>query len=201
MNIKVRKLISELAEDYVNFFDVTPHSERPDDNECKCYCVWWCKEDHDVNNIDYLLSPELRRTYAIEKIKSNSIQGYLAYSGDEVVGWCNANTKSDCLKCYCWRRFMETVQIAEVEEVHQVKSIFCFLVAPALRGKGIARLLLERVCQDAKQDGYGVIEAYPQKGFISEAIDFMGPAELFKQSGFDLWYETDDKYVMRKRLK
>jgi hypothetical protein len=42
MNIEIKKLSPELTEDYVRFFDVTPHSEKPDADECKCYCVWWC---------------------------------------------------------------------------------------------------------------------------------------------------------------
>jgi hypothetical protein len=79
MNIEIKKLSPELTEDYVRFFDVTPHSEKPDADEYKCYCVWWCSEDHDVKNIDYLLSKEKRRNYAIQKIKENKIQGYLAY--------------------------------------------------------------------------------------------------------------------------
>lgn len=39
-NIEIRKLSPELAEDYVHFFDITPHSEIPDSDDCKCYCVW-----------------------------------------------------------------------------------------------------------------------------------------------------------------
>lgn len=37
MEIEIKKLTPELAEDYVHFFDVTPHNF----NECICYCVTW----------------------------------------------------------------------------------------------------------------------------------------------------------------
>jgi len=37
MNIEIRKSSSELAEDYVHFFDITPHSKKPDSDDCKCY--------------------------------------------------------------------------------------------------------------------------------------------------------------------
>lgn len=201
MNIEIAKLTPELAEDYVHFFDVTPHSEKPDSDECKCYCVWWCNDDQDVNNIDHLLSKEKRRNYAIQKIKENKIQGYLAYDGGKVVGWCNANTKTDCLKCYCWRRFMSAVPTEELVSGIRVKSIFCFLVAPEYRRKGITKLLLERVCQDAADDGFDFIEAYPQKEYINEAIDYMGPVGLFNKYGFTIHGETEDKFIMRKPLK
>lgn len=201
MNIEIRKLSPELAEDYVRFFDTTPHSEIPDNDECKCYCVWWCNDNHDVENIDFLSTQELRRNYTIRNIKGNNIQGYLAYCDDKVVGWCNANTKADCLRCFCWKRFMGSVSIEELSMGVRVKSIFCFLIAPYMRKKGITKMFLERICQDAVQDGFDFIEAYPQKEYINEAKDFMGPAELFKKKGFTMYGETEDKLVMRKKLK
>jgi len=118
-----------------------------------------------------------------KKIRENKIQGYLAYHNGKVVGWCNTNTKADCLKCYCWRRFMRDVPTEELASGIRVKSIFCFLVAPEFRRKGITKLLLERVCQDAVNDGFDFIEAYPLKGYINEAKDFMGPVGLFKKYG------------------
>lgn len=201
MNIEIRKLSPELTEDYVRFFDITPHSEIPDSDDCKCYCVWWCSDDQDVNHIDHLLSKEKRRNYAIQKIKENKIQGYLAYYNGKVIGWCNTNSKADCLKCYCWRRFMNSVPAGELESGIRVKSIFCFLVAPEFRRKGITKLLLERVCKDAIDEGFDFIEAYPLKEYINEAKDFMGPAKLFKKNGFTIHVETEDKLVMRKQLK
>ena len=126
MNIEIRRLSPDLTDDYIRFFDITPHSEKPYSDDCKCYCVWWCSEEQDIDNIDYLLSKEKRRNYAVKKIKENKIQGYLAYHDGKVVGWCNANTKSDCLKCYCWRRFMSAVPTGDVVSGARVKSIFCF---------------------------------------------------------------------------
>ena len=199
MNIEIRKLIPDLVKDYIHFFDTTPHSERPDDDECKCYCVWWCNDD--CEGKDLTSSLEKRRDYAIQYVKGNNIQGYLAYYDDKVVGWCNANTKSDCLKCYCWRRFMGSIPTEELTSGIKVKSIFCFAISPEMRRKGISKLLLERVCQDATQDGFDYVEAYPNKEFIDEAKDFVGPIELYRKSGFTVYYETEDKFVMRKQLK
>jgi len=78
---------------------------------------------------------------------------------------------------------MRDVPTEELASGIRVKSIFCFLVAPEFRRKGITKLLLERVCQDAVNDGFDFIEAYPLKGYINEAKDFMGPVGLFKKYG------------------
>ena len=197
MDIKIRKLTPDLLEDYVHFFDTTPHATKKPEH--KCYCVWWCSDDYEGK--DLASSPEKRRDYAIECIKSDSIQGYLAYHDDEVVGWCNANTKMDCLLCYCWRRFMGNIPTEESTPAIKVKSVFCFAIAPNMQRKGIASKLLERVCEDAAIDGFDYVEAYPNREFIDEAEDFMGPAGLYHQNGFAVHHETEQKLVMRKPLK
>lgn len=197
MNIEVCKITSGLAEDYVHFFDITPHATKKDEH--KCYCVWWCSEDYEGKELEF--SPKKRRDYAIQCIKNDIIQGYLAYCDNKVVGWCNANTKMACLKCYGWRRFMKAVSTEESTPDVKVKSIFCFAIAPEMQRKGIAASLLNRVCLDAAKDEFDFVEAYPNKKFINEAEDFMGPATLYEKNGFIVYSETKEKLVMRKQLK
>lgn len=196
MDIEIRKLIPELAEDYVRFFDTTPHDNNVDEH--KCYCVCWCNDDYEGKDLSTV---EKRRECALQYVKGNNIQGYLVYSGDTVVGWCNANTKSDCLKCASWRRFMDYVPLEESNTGIKVKSIFCFVIALEMKRKGIATLLLERVCKDALQDGFDFVEAYPYKESSYQSSDFGGHFEMYKKSGFDLSFETEQGLVMRKRLK
>ena len=74
MNIEIRKLSPELTEDYIRFFDVTPHGDNVDDH--KCYCVCWCSDTWGGKDFS---TPEKRREYAAKYIKDNIIQGYLAY--------------------------------------------------------------------------------------------------------------------------
>lgn len=96
---------------------------------------------------------------------------------------------------------MGDVSTNELASGIRVKSVFCFLIAPEFRRKGITKLLLERVCQDAVDNAFDYIEVYPQKEYINEAKDFMGSAELFRKNGFTIHGETEDKLVMRKSLK
>ncbi len=40
MNIQIKKLTPVLLNDYLHFFDTTPHhTNKPED---RCYCVGWC---------------------------------------------------------------------------------------------------------------------------------------------------------------
>lgn len=196
MAIEIRKLMPEDAEEYVRFFDITPHDDNVDDN--KCYCVCWCNEDY--KNKD-LSTAENRRECAFEYVKGNNVQGYLAYKDDVVVGWCNANTKADCLKCASWQRFMDYVPLEEPGSDIKVKSIFCFMIAPEMKRQGIATQFLERVCNDAAEDGFDFVEAYPYKESSYQSSDFGGHFELYNKMGFYVLKETQQGLVMRKQLR
>lgn len=196
INIKVRKLTSELAKDYIRFFDTTPHDDNIDEN--KCYCVCWCNDDFEGKDFS---TAEKRREYAYKYVKNNNIQGYLAYYDDKVVGWCNVNTKSDCLKCESWRKFMSDAPIEDASSIVKVKSVFCFVIAPKMRRKGVATLLLKHVCENAAKDGFDFVEAYPYKEPTFQSSDFAGYVEMYKRCGFYVFSETDQRLIMRKRLK
>jgi GNAT superfamily N-acetyltransferase len=195
MNIEIKKLIPDLAEDYVHFFDVTPHDVNIDEN--KCYCVTWRSDDSYENGNYWFPTREERRTRAIQFIRAGSLQGYLAYYGDKIVGWCNAN--ANCQGCVNYLRSYWPIEV--YPEGIKVKSIFCFMIAPEMQRKGVATQLVERVCKDAADDGFDYVEAYINKEFIETDHDFRGPSAMYEKCGFDIYAEREGKVVVRKTLK
>lgn len=195
MKIEIRKLTPNLAEDYVHFFDVTPHDVNID--ERKCYCVTWRSNDSYDNGNYWFPSREERRERAIQFVKAGSLQGYLAYHGNEIVGWCNAN--ADCQLCVNYLRSYWPIEKYRADV--KVKSVFCFVIAPEMQRKGIATQLLERVCKDAADDGFDFVEAYVNKKFIYTDHDFRGPLAMYEKCGFTNYAEREGKVVVRKALK
>ncbi|HHU56458.1 MAG TPA: GNAT family N-acetyltransferase [Acholeplasmataceae bacterium] len=191
MNIEIRKLMPEMVDDYVNFFDTTPHDDHIDKH--KCYCVSWCSDDFLGKDFSTV---EKRRKQAYEYVRSNKIQGYLAYYNGKVVGWCNANTKSECTKCAGWRAFMNYVPLDD----KKVKSIFCFTIAPEMKRKGVATSLLKRVCDDAKQEGFEFVEAYPYKEEGYQSSNYGGYVKMYEKLGFKIFLDTSKGLIMRKNL-
>jgi len=186
MNIKIRKLTPELLEDYLLFFDTYED----------CYCTCYCSDNHEGKDFS---KRETRRNYASQYINGGMIQGYLAYLDNHVVGWCNANSKKDCLECEGWKIMLPAV--SRVESANEkVKAIFCFTVAPDMRRKGISTQLLEQVCNDAAIDGFDCIDAYPNRVFEDIYSDHMGSVDFYKKHGFVLHEEAGEKVVMRKYL-
>lgn len=194
MEIEIRRLTPDLAEDYVLFFDVTPHDVNID--ERKCYCVTWRSDGSYDNGSHWFQTREERRDRAIEFVRAGSLQGYLAYRGDEIVGWCNAN--ADCQLCVNYLRSYWPIEeyCADIK----VKSVFCFVIAPEMQRMGIATQLLEHVCKDAADDGYDFVEAYVNKKFIYTDHDFRGPLAMYEKCGFYKYAEREGKVVVRKAL-
>ena len=83
----------------------------------------------------------------------------------------------------------------------KVKSVVCFEIAPEYRGRGLATALLQRVCEDALQDGYEYVEAYPAIREKKEELDFTGPVRLYEKLGFTRFEQRGKMLVMRKKLK
>lgn len=195
MDIKIRKLSHDLSEEYVHFFDVTPHGDKKDENIC--YCVTWRGDDSYAGNGDHWYpTREERRERAIGFVKSGSLQGYLAYSGEKIVGWCNAS--ADCrlgveyLRSY-W-------PISEYHTDIKVKSIFCFAIAPEAQRMGVATKLLEHVCIDAAADGFDFVEAYANKELANKLDEMRGPLAMYEKCGFSICAEREGRVVVRKAL-
>ena len=194
MNLIIKPLTPDLAGDYVRFFDKTPHNDKWN---TKCYCVCWC--GNEPVGID-CSTEEKRRTVALQFVKGGNLQGYLAYFNNDVVGWCNANTKADCTTGGFWQHLMVSVPINESED-RKVKSVFCFTIAPEMQRKGVAAQLLERVCIDAAKEGFDFVEAYPNRIVTAESENHRGFTEMYKKHGFTVSAESENMYIMRKALR
>lgn len=195
MNITIRRLTPDLAEDYAHFFDVTPHDIHHDDG--KCYCVTWRSDNTYADAGPWFDTREERRAKAIEYVKSGSICGYLAYAGEEIVGWCNSN--ENCSLCLHYLRGF--YPIAPAQPNVRVKPIFCFVIKPEYQRMGVATALVRRICEDAAEDGFDFVEAYVNSGFVSTIEDFRGPIMMYEKCGFVKTGEQNGKAVMRKYLK
>jgi len=193
MELEIRKLSPELTEDYINFFENIAFTDHPEWSQCYClHFHWESAWDVESKNSDW---PDKRREHLLEMIASQKLQGYLAYSSNQVAGWCNTNDKANYTGL---RRRNELWD--ELEENKKIKSVVCFLVAPKMRGKGIATQLLEHICQDAAFDGYEYIEAYPPKGAFDMYAAHQGTITLFEKCNFVIHKTFQNDVIMRKHL-
>ncbi len=191
-NIEIKKLSPELLNDFLFYFDNVAFADHQDWSGC--YCV----EPHLRQAAEHELSKGTQsdcRQYAIDFINSGKLKGYLAYYDNEVAGWCNTNNKLNYEK------------ILAREELHsdddsdkKIKSIMCFNVAPNQRRKGIASRLLQQLCDDAKNEGFDLIEAYPYCGEPNVYYYFSGPISMYEKHEFKVYRKLEHEIIMRKHL-
>ena len=193
--IVIRPLTSELNADYLDFFD---HRAFTDDNpNGPCYCT---SPNQDKEQIEKMISEfksfgvkETLRKYASEMLDRNMIHGYLAYDGDQSIGWCNAaDTES-------YSGFVP--EFAKKITCGKTISIDCFEIAPEYRGMGIASAFIDRVCNDAKTNGYVAVEGYARLSEDRNDFDYQGPVRLYQKAGFVEAAREGKQVVMRKILK
>lgn len=161
MNFKVCELTKDMSDDYIDYFE---HRAFSDGNIQKgCYCVWhhWT----DMHEQERSIMPEnerpyRKRDYAKELIENGILNGFVAVYDNQIVGFCNADTKDNYFRLsretapYSWNG---------VDERDKILSIVCFTVEPDMRRIGIAKALLDCACQYAKKNGYDYIEGYPSR--------------------------------------
>ncbi|HOP11304.1 MAG TPA: GNAT family N-acetyltransferase [Oscillospiraceae bacterium] len=189
MELEIRALTPELLGDYLEFFDHVAFSDHPEWASCYCLAFHfepaWDAEDAGLDN------PWRER--AIQFVRKGKLKGYLAYADGKVSGWCNANDKSAYSAL--------APELCEPDnQAKKILSVVCFLVAPNLRGKGIATKLLERACTDAEAAGYDFIEVYPPSGECDQFEAYHGTRPLFEKMGFVVTKNLGKTSIMRKYL-
>lgn len=205
MNLKIKPFTPELAEDYFEFHENRAFSDHAEWSHC--YCIMFCMKNIDDKEMSEEVNAnggsrdalhQVLKAKAMKYIADRSLNGYVAYVDDLLVGWCNANDKA------AFSRFDFKEEVSDFIRnagYGRVKAINCFCIAPEYRRKGVAAALLQKVCDDAKADGYTAVEGYPRLHDKMEPFDFPGPVHLYEKSGFSRIAESGNVLIMRKDLE
>ena len=122
--------------------------------------------------------------------------GYLAYLGDEPVGWIGIGVRSEM------PRLANSRTIPKIDDL-PVWSIGCFRIRPGFRRQGVARALLAGVVGAARKAGAPGVEAYPIDPAgkrVDATLGFVGFASMFEAAGFRHVATTDAHSARLPRL-
>jgi len=186
MDIEIRPLTKDLQEAYLFLFDNIVHKENPDWSKC------YCNDYHFLGDVESC-TRDTSRSLIINRINENELQGYLVFENDTPIGWCNANDRLN------YQRLLRDYDLIDNPD-DKVCSVVCFLIHPNYRRQGVSNKVLEIIIANYSNMDYDYIESYPKKG-ESSVSNFNGPMELYKSNDFKVHKESDEYYVMRKKLK
>jgi len=166
--MKIDALSSANSADWLEFFDQRAFADHA--GWQGCYCTFYFQPKPEA----FGTRRAKKRDYAVWLIEQGIMRGYLAYEENHVVGWCNANDRTQ----------FGRIAPPPAAEKEKILSIVCFLVQKEFRHRGIATALLERAISDAQRDGYSAVEAYPQRDSKSEFRNYHGPYAMYARLGF-----------------
>ena len=194
--VTVRRLSPELLDDFLGFFDKEAFSDFPDWSGC--YCGFY-----ETLGNSWDAGPETASTHRAEKserIRSGNATGLLAYVDGKVVGWCNAQRRSDFANM---RRYSVVIDNPTLS----VGSIMCFLVAPGYRGRGACTALLSSACEMFRSEGLSIAEGYPTTNPSKKAWEtpwaeenYKGPLSVYLKNGFSVYRQLERFAIVRRQL-
>ena len=192
--ISIKPLTPELNKDYLDFFDNRAFTD--DNPNGPCYCTSPNQDEEEIKQMvgEFRLFDvkDTVRKYAVKMLEENKISGYLAYDGEISIGWCNAADMESYVGF--------VPQFAREKICGKTISIVCFEIAPEYRGMGIASAFIDRICGDARDKGYVVVEGYANLLNVHNDFDYQGPVRLYEKAGFVEVAREKGQVVMRKVL-
>jgi ribosomal protein S18 acetylase RimI-like enzyme len=196
---RIERLTPERAADYLRFFDHETGPAFADNPEwATCYCHFyevpvtlaWASFDGATN------CAAMRA-----RIESGEMEGFLAYAGDEVVGWVNAQPYHK-LRHACARLKIAAPTLPVPP--HDAAAIVCFVTSPSWRRRGVARALLDGALANFAARGLALVDAFPWNVGPDDtaATDhYHGSPALFAAAGFIEIAKHDKVTVVRRSLR
>ena len=174
--------------DLLAYFEGDAFRDNPAWSSCYCQCYY---EDHTKIKWSSRTSAD-NRNLAVQRCTSGEVRGNLAYQDGKVVGWCNAAP----------RDLLHSLDEDPVAGSEQIGCIVCFVVSPALRGRGIARSLLSAACDGLRAQGLLYVEANPRPDATGSGDNHFGPLSMYLSAGFavDRVDDGDGSVWVRMRL-
>jgi ribosomal protein S18 acetylase RimI-like enzyme len=186
-DIEIHPLSPSRLADFMAFFEGEAFSDNPGWSSCYCQCFY---EDHSKVHWPDRTAVE-NRACANRRIVDGQMQGLLAYQAGLVVAWCNAAP----------RAMLHALDAEPIAFAERVGTISCFVVAPRMRGRGIATALLDAACRQLEAQGLRTAEANPRLEARSDGENHFGPLSMYLSAGFTVRRtETDGSVWVDKEL-
>ena len=155
-----------------------------------CFCMYYRKTGEATG------VGALNRQAMQELVDGGTVPGLIGYEEGIPVAWVSLGPREDYLK-------LRRSPVMKPVDDQPVWSVVCSYVARPYRGQGLQHMLLAAALNWAREQGAGLIEAYPVDKPERSHDDFMffGSRSLYEQAGFrEVMRRSPTRVVMRRDL-
>ncbi len=132
-------------------------------------------------------SEEWKRSNRRDKealVRQGRSHAILVYEGTTPIGWCQYGTQEELPRIDARRGYRKA---APPPEHARLWRITCFFVDRIYRGRGVAKFALRAALESIREQGGGVVEAYPVVSPRMAAVPewrWFGTPSMFRKEGF-----------------
>ncbi len=182
--VEVVPLGPDRVTDVLEFFDRHAFADNP--GWASCYCLAHHVEEGEGTPSWGARTWQDSRAELAARIRSGRTTGVLCYVDGKLVGWCNAS------------RRREFPHYATGEDDWAACVAACFIVAPAYRGHGIARQLLDATIEHCRDNEIKEVEGRPHADPQWSGAAYHGTVRLFEQAGFHKVADSPPSVILRR---
>jgi GNAT superfamily N-acetyltransferase len=176
--VAIRSLTPAELDDFLAFMDDSAFTTNP--QWSGCYCQFYLNTEEQNTE-----SRDQNRQRACDRIRSGTMSGYLAYEGNEVIGWVAANKANNF------------VLLPPTDE--KTARILCFIVEQRHQGKGVSTELLTYAINDLASQGFTRLEAAPRSSDEFDLAGYRGKLSTFLKAGFEQGPQIDENHILVHR--
>ncbi len=134
-----------------------------------------------------LSSEERKRINQNDKetlVRQGRSHAIIVYEGRTPVGWCQYGSKDELPRIDAGRNYRKVGPPVGAEKLWRIT---CFFVDREYRGKGVSKIALKAALESIKEQGGGIVEAYPIVSEKMAAVPewrWFGTPSMFRKEGF-----------------
>jgi GNAT superfamily N-acetyltransferase len=164
-------------------------------NGCKgCWCMNWRLSFSDWKKQQGEGNRQAMKSF----VDRGDVPGMLAFESGRPVAWCAFGPRK-------WYPRLNKSSVTKPIDDEDVVAITCFFVERPARKKGIPLVLLQQVCQFAKEQGAKIIEGYPVEPGerkVDATTALVGIASTFEKARFkEVARRKSDRPIMRRYVE
>lgn len=172
VELRFESLSTSNLHEFLDYFDHTAFAGSNEQWD-GCYCQFYLNTPERIQEIQANpeTRPQVNRESACSRVEAGKMQGYLAFDGNEMVGWNLAG---------------ESLLFPGVPDADETLArMLCFVIHPKRRSQGIATAMLAHAIDDLRSRGFAAVEAAPYRDVSNFEGNYRGTVSMFAKAGFE----------------